>query len=534
LLIQPFSVPPDLASRGLTGQVVATKVLDDLVKMDAQTSSQRAPASYANSWAANDIKVEIPETGMSLAELDGFLRERLGHDTRLSGEVVRVPGGLSITARTPVESTQSISGADADIDGLIQQLAESIFRITQSYRYGIFLSRYGRNPESEALFRGLALNGPLSERPWSYVGWQNAISVRTHEAPRPLQVRSVTLAPDLVLGWENLSHFDDNHSRPEIAIEDEKKVLSLLSGKGANMVRADAVLFVQESMQGAIDRQTGDFQNAQRLISHVLEFQAGRLGGTAPSSGDVAINQSGMHDVTAARLTMDGPVQGGTSPFMVTRQIWQARLIVAEEVEDWPGVVTLASRLPPGDSLALPSIQATMLPHLALAEAKLGRFSAAQIHIGATPADCYDCLIARAQVAELQGQAARADFWFARAATEAPSIPFAYVRWGQALLRRGKTDDAIAQFRTANQKGPRFADPLEGWGEALMAKNQSHLALAEFAEAEKHAPNWGRLHLKWGEALVYAGKRHEAMAHFARAAQIDLTPSEKSELARHP
>jgi Flp pilus assembly protein TadD len=67
-----------------------------------------------------------------------------------------------------------------------------------------------------------------------------------------------------------------------------------------------------------------------------------------------------------------------------------------------------------------------------------------------------------------------------------------------------------------------------------MAKNQSHLALAKFKEAEKYAPNWGRLHLKWGEALVYAGKTDEAKAQFVRAAQLDLTPSGKIELARHP
>src|SRR5579863_7765885 len=79
--------------------------------------------------------------------------------------------------------------------------------------------------------------------------------------------------------------------------------------------------------------------------------------------------------------------------------------------------------------------------------------------------------------------------------------------------------------------GPHFADLLEGWGEALMAKNQSHLALAKFAEAEKYAPNWGRLHLKWGEAWVYAGRNDEANAQFARAAQLDLMPSEKAELA---
>jgi len=133
----------------------------------------------------------------------------------------------------------------------------------------------------------------------------------------------------------------------------------------------------------------------------------------------------------------------------------------------------------------------------------------------------------------MRGQHARADFWFARAVSIAPSSPYAASEWGQALLERGQPDIAIEKFQLANQKGPHFADPLEGWGEALMAKNQSHLALAKFAEADKYAPNWGRLHLKWGEALVYANKEDEAKAQFARAAGLDLTPAEKSELARH-
>jgi hypothetical protein len=64
-----------------------------------------------------------------------------------------------------------------------------------------------------------------------------------------------------------------------------------------------------------------------------------------------------------------------------------------------------------------------------------------------------------------------------------------------------------------------------------MAKNQSHQALAKFAQAEKYAPNWGRLHLKWGEALFYAGKQQEAQNQFARAAALDLTGTEKSELS---
>jgi len=62
-------------------------------------------------------------------------------------------------------------------------------------------------------------------------------------------------------------------------------------------------------------------------------------------------------------------------------------------------------------------------------------------------------------------------------------------RWGQSLLERGDADGAIAKFTLANQKGPKFADPLEGWGEALIAKKQPDQALAKFTEADKYAPN---------------------------------------------
>ena len=210
----------------------------------------------------------------------------------------------------------------------------------------------------------------------------------------------------------------------------------------------------------------------------------------------------------------------------------RARLEIASQIGDWPTARLLAMQ-----SVAARDWFRNAAFGMALgayAQARLGGLAAAEKQIAPTPADCYFCLEFRAQIAELKSDYGRADWWFARAIQSAPSIPFAYADWGQALLARGQADAAIEKFKLANQKGPHFADPLEGWGEALMAKNQSHLALAKFAEAEKYTPNWGRLHLKWGEALFYAGKKSDAQKQFAQAAQFDLTPSEKSELARHP
>jgi hypothetical protein len=47
----------------------------------------------------------------------------------------------------------------------------------------------------------------------------------------------------------------------------------------------------------------------------------------------------------------------------------------------------------------------------------------------------------------------------------------------------------------------------------------------------QYAPNWERLHLKWDEALLWSGDKARAQSQFAIVRTLDLTPSEKSELA---
>ena len=135
-------------------------------------------------------------------------------------------------------------------------------------------------------------------------------------------------------------------------------------------------------------------------------------------------------------------------------------------------------------------------------------------------------------IAAVAKQWGRADYWFARAEQQGPSLPFADADWGESLLARGDAADAIEKFKLSNQKGPHFADPLEGWGEGLMKKNRSDLALAKFEQANKYAPNWGRLHLKWGEALLYSGDKADAKKQFAVAAGLYLMPVERAALSK--
>ena len=527
LKVEPFSVPPDLAAQGMTGEVVATRVIDRLSQLQAQTNTQRPARTFSNAWGDKAVKLEIPETGVSLSELDGWLREKLGHETRLTGEIVRTKDGVTLTARVGEDGAESVSGPDADIDALVGRLAEAIYRLTQPYRYAAWIYRHEKRPaDALPIFRDLTQNGSPDDRLWSYNMWAQTAGEVAGDNEVAMRMYRAALAadPDAIGVYSNLAPLEADFGHWEEAVQTFRERHVHLANGRQHYVVADQVAVAEQRGLSDMNSLIGAYHDAA-----LVQDENRRTGVPGQPLATTMLRQinshSGEHDFAAARTA------AADLPASLTNDRY--RLVLAFKEGDWRAALGLADVMaaylkanPHDRHWAI----AMFAPTLALAQAHLGDFTAAERSIAPTRADCYPCLIARAQIAEMQGQRGRADFWFAHADEAGPSLPFAFHEEGKALLGRGKPDDAIARFTIANQKTPHFADPLEGWGEALVAKNQSYLAVAKFAEAEKYAPNWGRLQLKWGEALAYTGQRDEAAKHFARAATLDLTPSETTEL----
>ena len=122
LVVEAFSVPPDMAQKGLTGPVLSGLFLDSLAEMDAKTQSVRAAASYQNSWGG-EIKIEIPETGVSLSELNRYLKVWLGHETRIGGALFHTVSGVRLVVRAGEFGGSSASGPEAELDTLVAKQA---------------------------------------------------------------------------------------------------------------------------------------------------------------------------------------------------------------------------------------------------------------------------------------------------------------------------------------------------------------------------------------------------------------------------
>ena len=547
LVIDAFKVPQGMAARGLGGDVVASELLDRLTDMQSRTDSSRAATTYTSDWG-NDIKVEIPNTGVSIGEAYRYLVGWLGHQTHISGEVFQTDKGITLNVRVSGRAAIEVDGHEPDLGAMLTRAAEGVYRQTQPYRYAIYLVSRGRLAEQAAVLGDLAVNGSKEDRPWAYSVWAfEAMNRGDYREMLRRAQKAVELEPLLGDAQNNLALFQGQMNHPEQMIAASRAAAYDFTGPGAQFSSPTAANVITLESRANIDEALGDYADAiaqYGKASNAQDFEGSHWLSTRMAAADAAR----AHDVAKSQQLLAGTPDSNLLILCCTGFGWQPPSFDMPQFEqyvamgDWHGALTdlkamlsaphAAAATPAGGAVVYPAIATKVWPMLALAEAKTGDVAAARTTLNRTPLDCYTCLIVRGQVAAMNHNRKQANGWFSRAVALAPSIPFAYADCGEALLAMHDYDGAVAEFTLANQKGPRFADPLEMWGEALIAKNRSDLASARFAEASKYAPKWGRLHLKWGEALFWSGDKSGAQKQFAIASGLDLSEGEKSEWKR--
>lgn len=547
LIVEPFSVPPALAERGVTGEVVAARVLDRLAEMQRQTTSVRAESSYSNNWQDN-VEVNVLDAGFSIGEVWRALRQWLGRETRISGEIIAgADGTLSMTTRAGVLSSAPVTSDTGDIDQLVRMGAEEVYAVTQPYRYAIFLQDNGRVPESEAVLIAQTRVADPLERRWGYNGLsvlhreRGEIDAAILAARRALEIDPL-MVPALAnlgsayqrLGREEraLGYFqasvsswrrdDSGYDPVEGAANDASRTGSIAYRLGDTDGMAEAYRVLQvvapdratsaagvASYESAIAQLTHDWSRARRTISTLTVSEAGR----ANYEGVLA------DFALAAALDLDDAASAGSS---------------AQALRDGFDALIASTRETAPDRVASFELNArtAVYPVVARALALGGRSDEAIALIDQTPLYCYDCVVARGHVAALTGNRRAAEHWWQEAMRIGPSIPMGYEALGRSRLTAGDAAGALTLFRTAQEKGPRWADPVKGEADALMRLGRTREALRRYAAAAERAPRWGVLHLAWARALEVEGRSEAARETYRAAAGMDLSVADRVAVTR--
>jgi hypothetical protein len=533
LVVDAFSAPPSLAAAGLTGDTVSQDITDHVNAIRDNASAHSLAASRSvRQEGGDDVKVEIPETGVSLTQAWLYLKLWLGNERHVRGSLrPDGDGRIRMTVTLEGEPPANFAGPVGELDRIEQRAAEHVYGGIEPINYVVYLLSNHRFDEALAALPAVIDAAQTPEERADAFGitadfigrikGDLALTLARARIAKSGAPRRFTGYLEIARADVVLRHDEDEFQQTAAILTlKERDQASSVRGRGWSAATAEARAYhslLQADARALAAACTNYCAPARGLLTNVeaAALRHDPKAGRALIAEALVVGGNTLLDLANVRYRIDA-----------TANDWQA---AARDADAYLLAVSTEASAPGYRGAWKINIGE---PWLAEAKAHTGDLAGAQALIGSTPLDCDDCVRARGRIAALNRDWVGAAHWFGMASVRSPDIPYADADWGAMLLANGQPDAAIEKFVRANKLGPKFADPLEGWGEALMAKNQSHLALAKFAGGEKYAPNWGRLHLKWGEALVYAGKKDEARAQFTRAAQLDLTVAEKAELSR--
>lgn len=524
LVIERLSASPSLAARGFSAEVLTDRIAGrlDAIRRIANDHSLTVSDEVRNGGGGEMLKVEIPETGISLEQIDRFLHQTLGHARRLGGGALEEHGQVTIDLQVSQGDPIQIEGPAAELDHLIELAAERAFQSFDPVNYILYLTATGRFDEAlTAAENNSQLGGTPLDLSNGLALWGNVDGDR-----RRALARAQLAAEIYPKGWAG-SFETGNASRDlghdEAALQAFRRL--------ADVKPEDQWRNHREALPGilklgriATARLLGDYDEIERQqgLALVVESRTDQRVRKAQAA-------AGRHDCAGAAHEFETAKLVGTpSP----RGELKMRQLIAACAEKWSDAAETAKAVVDFQQSARTKAQAAVAgrldaalatidkPQLAWFLALSGHIAEAEALAAASPLDCYFCLRTRALVASLASHPEDADRWYLEAEKQGPSLPWAYLERARFKLAGGDAAAAIAELKIAQSKSPKLGDIPELWGEALAKQGDFQGAVGKFTEADALTPNWARLHRVWSEALAKLNKQDEADKHLALAAQL--------------
>jgi len=485
VVIEPFDAPPALAARGLTGKVIAGGLLDQLSHLQDASRSSFAARNLTSAWT-NDIRLSVPETGVSISEISRLLRERFGHDVRIDGDVTETPiGGLALTVRGNGVPPKTFDGSATELEKLTVEAAEYVYSKSQPARWAAYLTQVERYEEAIAFCRTTFASADPAQRPGILNSWAIALQNTggsNHEA-LVLYRAAVKLQPDYWVAHSNVMNalmVDGDEEGAWRAGEDMR------TAAGGRPGRAPENYYINW------DYLTWNLKAWLDATVANVEANAG-VGTQASVAGpNIADIHARLHDPEAAELALKTTQDDPHDPTIGAMTHFVRGRLAAEAGDAASAAAEMEAY---GKAYADPAVSSNNPGYncwIASAEEAAGHPDKTDALLK-TAGSFVDCYRFRADILNGRGDWVGAQKAYAETVALAPDLPAAYYSWGVALANHGDLDGAVAKLKDANQKGPHWADPLKAWGDVLMKQGKAKETLAKYDEALKYAPNWKQL-----------------------------------------
>jgi tetratricopeptide (TPR) repeat protein len=134
--------------------------------------------------------------------------------------------------------------------------------------------------------------------------------------------------------------------------------------------------------------------------------------------------------------------------------------------------------------------------------------------------DCWMCCNNLGNALLQKGRVDEALEQFQKALRINPQYVEARSNLGAALFQKGQVDDAISQYKRSLEISPNYAQAIYNLGLALFQKGQVDDAISQYKRAARINPYYPETHNALGNALLQKGQVDEALEQFQKAVEI--------------
>jgi tetratricopeptide (TPR) repeat protein len=485
VVVEAFETPPALAPRGVTGKMVAGGVLDALQKLAKATRSKEKALTSYSAWSS-DIEIEVPETGVSIGELNRVLHARFGNDLHIGGELVQAEGGgLALTIRGDGVPARIFAGKAGDLDKLVIAAAEYAYGSSQPYVFAAYLTGQGRDSDALAFIPGaFAEAGNDALRSKLANTWGNAYADLNQAAraaekyrlaisldpgnwvPRMNLPAAISIADGEEAGWQASADFmraaaSAQGGRPE---KRYYQAAAQFMWDLPLLLEADLADSAYNAGAGTITLPDGPFIADAYGMMHDPDDAARYMAASDPADPN-AKAEALLQRVNAA---LDrGDAAAAVAPMEAFWADWQGSPLLQSTDQDYGCLLVQVYGL---------------VGRVADAHAvfeKAGKWNRCFAFYGSALAKAGD------------GEGARR-VW-AEGVRIAPDLPFVYLYRGMNEAASGDGGAAAADFAAAHRAAPHLAEPLKAGGDLLAAAGRWREALGKYDEGLRYAPGWGAL-----------------------------------------
>jgi tetratricopeptide (TPR) repeat protein len=485
VVVEPFQAPPGLAAQGVTGTVAASGLLDELNRLRLATRTSAVKREFSTAWAS-EVKLAVPETGISIGEISRVLKARFGHDVHIDGDLIgTAPGALALTIRGDGVAPRTFTAASGELSKLTIAAAEYVYSQAEPVPWAYYLQNNQRNGEAIEFCRTTFASADKAYRPFLLNVWANALQAIGGSVPESLALyrAALKLKPDYWAAHTNVVN-------SLWAMGDEEGAWrageDLRTAAGGRPGRAPELMYAN------LDSLTWNLLPILNANTADVDATAG-VGSTSSSTTiSIADVQARLHNPQAAELALRTTRPDASDPTIEAMTHFVRGELALEAGSSERAVTEMEAfgqaYRDPGVSTNYPGVNCWIAP----AEEAAGHSDRADAALKAagTYVDCYRF---RGDILDHRGDWPGAQKAYDAAVDLAPDLPAAYYSWGVALGRHGDLAGAEAKLKAANQRGPHWADPLKAWGDMLAKQARWKEALVKYDQALKYAPDWTAL-----------------------------------------